>query len=71
MSNECVLYTFLQGALGSLTFGAYHQYTTMKIMKKYDKEQDEKIKTELQKIENKFINILQNKQHNIQKRIDF
>ena len=26
------LKTFFQGALGSMTFGAYHQYTTNKIM---------------------------------------
>ena len=29
------LKTFGQGALGAMTFGAYHQYTTNKIMELY------------------------------------
>ena len=76
--NESVLYTFLQGALGAMTFGAYHQYTTMEIMRINNEKQDYKIninnekqdykfKTELQNMEIKYENLLKQQQNEIQK----
>ena len=34
------LKTFAQGALGAMTFGAYHQYTTNKMMELNNENQD-------------------------------
>lgn len=46
--------TFFKGALGAMTFGAYHQYNTNKIMeinnKIYDK-QIEELRTHIIKLE--------------------
>lgn len=36
--------TVFQGALGALTFGAYHQFTTNKIMEMNNEKQDFKLK---------------------------
>ena len=47
------LKTFGQGALGAMTFGAYHQYTTNKIMELNNEKQDLQQKYFLEKMENK------------------
>lgn len=38
------LKTFFQGALGAMTFGAYHQYTTNKIIELNNEMQNNKFK---------------------------
>ena len=47
------LKTFAQGALGAMTFGAYHQYTTNKIMELNNEKQYLQQKYFLEKMENK------------------
>ena len=48
------LKTFGQGALGAMTFGAYHQYTTNKIMELNNEKQELKQKYFMDKMENKY-----------------
>ena len=57
--SENVLYTFLQGALGAMTFGAYHQYTTQEIMKLNNEKQDIKQQYELLNIDIRYRNEIQ------------
>lgn len=47
------LKTFCQGALGAMTFGAYHQYTTNQIMELNNEKVDIKHKSEMNIMENK------------------
>ena len=47
------LKTISQGALGAMTFGAYHQYTTNKIMELNNEKQELQQKYFMDKIENK------------------
>ena len=63
--NKSLLYTFLQGALGAMTFGIYHQYTTMEAMRINNEQFDNKIKIEFQNMEIRFEKLL--KQYKIQK----
>ena len=46
------LKTISQGALGAMTFGAYHQYTTNKIMELNNEKQDLQQKYFIEKMEN-------------------
>jgi len=46
------LKTIGQGALGAMTFGAYHQYTTNKIMELNNEKQELKQKYFMEKMEN-------------------
>lgn len=60
------LKTIWDGALGSITFGAYHQFTTNKIMDindKYAKIQNKRLEEKIQEIhlENKMLKIKINK----------
>lgn len=45
------LKTFAQGALGAMTFGAYHQYTTNKMMELNNENQDLQHKYFMDKME--------------------
>jgi hypothetical protein len=45
------LKTFFQGALGAMTFGAYHQFTTNKIMEMNNQIMDNKHRNEMEKME--------------------
>jgi len=47
------LKTISQGALGAMTFGAYHQYTTNKIMELNNEKQELQQKYFMDKMENK------------------
>jgi signal transduction histidine kinase len=47
------LKTMAQGALGAMTFGAYHQYTTNKIMELNNEKQELYQKYFMDKMENK------------------
>ena len=60
------LKTVLQGALGSMTFGAYHQFTTNKIMELNNEKQDLilKINNEKHQIEMNELKIQINKLNN-------
>jgi hypothetical protein len=49
-----------QGALGAMTFGAYHQYTTNKIMELNNEKQDLKHELEMKELRDK-LNVLENK----------
>ena len=42
--------TFCQGAIGAMTFGAYHQYTTNKIMKMNNDAMDKKHNDAMEKL---------------------
>jgi hypothetical protein len=56
--------TIAQGALGAMTFGAYHQYTTNKIMELNNEKLELQQKIEMDKMEtqhNKEINELRGK----------
>ena len=56
--------TIAQGALGAMTFGAYHQYTTNKIMELNNKKLELQQKIEMDKMKtqhNKEINELREK----------
>ena len=46
------LKTISQGALGAMTFGAYHQYTTNKIMELNNETQNLQQKCFIEKMEN-------------------
>jgi hypothetical protein len=35
-----IIQTILEGALGGLTFGIYHHYTTMREMRKFNEKWD-------------------------------
>ena len=47
------LKTFAQGALGAMTFGAYHQYTTNKMMELNNENQDLQHKYFMDKMDNR------------------
>lgn len=47
------LKTIGQGALGAMTFGAYHQFTTNKIMDLNNEKEDMKHREEMNKMESK------------------
>ena len=51
LSGE-TLKTITQGALGAMTFGAYHQYTTNKIMDLNNEKQELQQKYFIEKMEN-------------------
>ena len=55
------LKTMGQGALGAMTFGAYHQYTTNKIMELNNQKMDLQHKQEMDKLNEK-INKLEKNQ---------
>lgn len=59
------LKTFCQGALGAMTFGAYHQYTTNKIMELNNEKIEIQHKTEMKEME-KQQKILNEKLENLQ-----
>jgi hypothetical protein len=48
------LKTIAQGALGAMSFGAYHQYTTNKIMELNNEKQELKTQYLLDNIEKKY-----------------
>ena len=50
------LKTIAQGALGAMSFGAYHQYTTNKIMELNNEKQELQTKYLIDKIEKKYNN---------------
>lgn len=47
------LKTITQGAMGAMSFGAYHQYTTNKIMELNNEKQDFQNKLFMEKLETK------------------
>lgn len=51
LMNKDTLKTFVQGALGAMTFGMYHQYTTNRIMDMNNKIIDDKMKKQEMEIE--------------------
>jgi hypothetical protein len=54
MSNTSIkdtIKTICQGALGAMTFGAYHQFTTNKIMELNNQNQDLKQQLTLDKLQ--------------------
>jgi len=54
MSNTSIkdtIKTICQGALGAMTFGAYHQFTTNKIMELNNQSQDLKQQLTLDKLQ--------------------
>jgi len=55
MSTD-TLKTIAQGALGAMSFGAYHQYTTNKIMELNNEKQELRTQYLLDKIEKKYNN---------------
>lgn len=50
--SDCLLSTISQGALGAMTFGAYHQYTTNKIMELNNEKVEIQHKYFMDKMEN-------------------
>ena len=48
-----ILKIIIQGALGAMTFGAYHQYTTNKIMELHNEKQKLQQKYFIDKMENR------------------
>ena len=52
LSTE-TLKTITQGAMGAMSFGAYHQYTTNKIMELNNEKQDFQNKLFMEKLETK------------------
>ena len=65
--SKDTLKTILQGALGAMTFGAYHQFTTNKIMEINNEKQTEIMKMN-NEIHKKEINELNEKINNLEKR---
>jgi hypothetical protein len=64
--------TISQGALGAMTFGAYHQYTTNKIMELNNEKLELQQKIEMDKMEtqhNKEINELREKIDRLESRL--
>ena len=53
MLSGDTLKTISQGALGAMTFGAYHQYTTNKIIELNNEKQDLQQKYFIEKMESK------------------
>jgi hypothetical protein len=49
--SKDTLKTFVQGALGAMTFGAYHQYTTNKMMELNNEKQELQHKYFMDKME--------------------
>lgn len=67
------LKTFCQGALGAMTFGAYHQYTTNQIMELNNEKVDIKHKSEMNIMENKHqieINEMKNKHESLNEKLE-
>jgi hypothetical protein len=60
----------IQGALGAMTFGAYHQYTTNKIMELHNEKQQLQQKYFMDKMDNRHkteMNELREKLHKIER----
>ena len=61
MSNPIIdiqtIKTICQGALGAMTFGAYHQFNSNKIMEQNNQIMDMKHKLEMEAIEEKIKNL--------------
>lgn len=67
------LKTFGQGALGAMTFGAYHQYTTNKIMELNNEKIEIQHKYFMDKIENqhkKEMNEINEKMEKLEKALE-
>ena len=67
------LKTFGQGALGAMTFGAYHQYTTNKIMELNNEKVEIQHKYFMDKMENqhkKEMNEMENKQKILNEKLE-
>lgn len=67
------LKTFGQGALGAMTFGAYHQYTTNKIMELNNEKVEIHHKYFMDKMENqhkKEMNEMENKQKILNEKLE-
>ena len=56
------LSTFFTGALGAMTFGAYSQFQTDKIMKLNNQIQEQKMKTMLNESEQKIAKMIKDNQ---------
>jgi len=54
--NVEAMKTFAQGALGAMSFGAYHQYTTNKLMELNNENQDFKYKLFMEQMEHRHQN---------------
>jgi hypothetical protein len=52
LMNKDTLKTFVQGALGAMTFGMYHQYTTNRIMEINNKSFNDKIEDQREELKN-------------------
>ena len=69
--SKDTLKTIVQGALGAMSFGAYHQFTTNKMMDMNNEKQDIKHKTEMNEMKNNYkteIDKLTEKINNLEKR---
>jgi hypothetical protein len=54
--NVEAMKTFAQGALGAMSFGAYHQYTTNKLMELNNENQDFKYKLFMEQMDRRHQN---------------